>query len=71
MNLHKWLAAVVVIWALDGCARGATGQGQAPSLPIRTNAHRSGAGAIILLLDQCIEKPEQLLATSIDSREQL
>jgi hypothetical protein len=30
MNLHRWLATVLVILALVGCAPAATGQGQAP-----------------------------------------
>jgi hypothetical protein len=30
MNLHKWLAAVIVILALVGCIQVATGPGQAP-----------------------------------------
>jgi hypothetical protein len=40
MNLHRRLAALLVILALGGCAQGATGQGQAPDAPY---SHDSGA----------------------------
>jgi hypothetical protein len=33
MNLHSWLAAVFVIFALVGCVQGAQSQGQAPPAP--------------------------------------
>ena len=33
MNLHIWLAALLVLLALAGCAQVATGDGQAPYTP--------------------------------------
>jgi hypothetical protein len=33
MNLHQWLAAVLVLLALAGCAQVTTGQRQAPYAP--------------------------------------
>jgi hypothetical protein len=33
MNLHRWLAALFLILALDGCAPVATGRGQTPYGP--------------------------------------
>jgi hypothetical protein len=40
MNLHRRLAALLVILALGGCAPVATGQGRAPDAPY---SHDSGA----------------------------
>ena len=33
MNLHRWLAAALVLFALAGCAQEATNQGRAPYAP--------------------------------------
>jgi hypothetical protein len=33
MNLHRWLAALLVLLALAGCAQVATTQGQDPNAP--------------------------------------
>jgi hypothetical protein len=44
MNLHRWLAALLVLCALTGCAQTATGQGQtpAPSSPSDYGPERRG-----------------------------
>jgi hypothetical protein len=33
MNLHRWLAVLLVVLPLSGCAEMASGQGQAPYAP--------------------------------------
>jgi hypothetical protein len=43
MNLHRWLATVIVIFALVGCVQVATGPGQVPYAPYSPgNMHDRG-----------------------------
>jgi hypothetical protein len=48
LNVQGWLAALLVVLALTGCAQGTTGQAQAPYAPYSPenngNMHDSGGG---------------------------
>ena len=46
MNLHGWITALFVLFAIAGCAQVATEQGQAPNAPYPPEFDRHTHGGV-------------------------